>query len=233
MKNYQTKIFSIFGDSISTMEGCSVPAEAVFYEGMMRYQSGVYTQKESWWGQVLAGLGGRLLVNDSFSGSTVVKRAGYEIPSYGCSVERTSSLGKGNVVPQVIFVFMGTNDWGYGVKIYPSEGEENDLGVFSVAYGKMLENLRSNYPCAEIVCFTLPQCLEEHREQKGVFSPVGRSLGAYCEAIRACAFACGCEVVDLYSCCPPFETVDGFHPNAQGMKTIARAVLSALCGEEV
>ena len=46
--------------------------------------------------------------------------------------------------------------------------------------------------------------------------------------IEECARRHLCRVVDLYRSVKQFETVDGFHPNAAGMKTIADAVLGEL-----
>lgn len=230
---YRGKLFSILGDSISTLEGYSDPPEAAFYQGMMRYYSGVYTPKESWWGQVIEALGGKVLVNNSFSGSTVVKRPEYQIPSYGCSDERTSALSKRGLCPEVILVFLGTNDWGYGVRIEKEQGQGDDPTVFSTAYGRMLDLLRTNYPQAEILCLTLPRALEEGLMREDPLKRRGRSLEDYCAAIKKQAAARGCGVVDLYDSCPSFERVDDFHPNATGMRSISRAVLGQLQGEDI
>lgn len=61
---------SVLGDSASTLFGYSHPSDAVFYTAAKHYETGVYSLSDTWWGQVIDTLGGRLLVNNSFSGST-------------------------------------------------------------------------------------------------------------------------------------------------------------------
>ena len=103
-----------------------------------------------------------VLVNNSFSGSMVRKSRFCEIPSYGCSDERTSGLGRDGEIPDVIMIFMGINDWGSGAD--PKPGcESDDISVFSVAYRKMLEKLQKNYPGTELWCFTLPVSTQKNK----------------------------------------------------------------------
>lgn len=224
---YKNKLFSVLGDSISTFEGYSEPYDAVFYDGWHKCQADILKINDTWWGQVIESLDGTLLVNNSFSGSMVCKHRSCVIPSYGCSDERTSSLDKKSISPDVIMVFLGTNDWGHGVKLKPdNEAEENDLTIFSVAYKSMLEKLRKNYPSAELWCFTLAKSgYKNGKEIKFPYLYGGRHIEEYCEVIRDCAEKYGCRLIDLYKSAEPYDTIDGFHPNASGMKTIADAVL--------
>ena len=226
---YKNKLFSILGDSISTLEGYSVPEHAAFYEGVRRLEADVIFPEHTWWGQVIERLCGTLLVNDSFSGSTVMKHPSYMIPSYGCSDKRTEELGRDGLSPDVIMVFMGTNDWGYGTRVEPDKYGNNDKSVFSVAYSSMLEKLKKNYPQAEIWCFTLPISKCERKENFTFpYYYGGRHIEEYCRVIRECAYEYGCKVIDLYGANAPHDTIDGFHPNAKGMKTIADTVLSLM-----
>ena len=232
MKNYEEKYFSILGDSISTFDGCSQPDNASFYDTAIKLASGVITPAYTWWGHVIKELGGKLLVNNSISGSTVCWNPIYEYPSYGCSDERTSSLGRNEVSPDVIMVYIGTNDWGRGTAIkyderYVSVKEKNSL--FFSAYDAMLEKLRKNYPSAEIWCFTLSTSRCSAKESFSFpYRYSGRHIEEYCDAIRACAQNRGCRVVDLYALRIFYDTIDGFHPNAEGMKQISTAVLDEL-----
>ena len=66
--DYKNKLFSVLGDSISTLEGYSVPESAVYYDTAHKLTLGVLTPKDTWWGQVIDHLGGKLLINNSFSG---------------------------------------------------------------------------------------------------------------------------------------------------------------------
>lgn len=230
LDRYQNKYFSILGDSMSTLEGYSQPRHAAFYDTARKYESGVLRPADTWWGMVIERLGGRLLVNNSISGSMVCKRSADQSPSYGCSDERTSALDWDGDLPDVIMVEMGMNDWGCGAKPRPENEEESkDLSVFSTAYSRMLEKLKANYPASEIWCFTLPvsTCT---RDADFVFPYryAGRHIEEYCEVIRACAKAQDCRVIDWYSAADPYDTIDDFHPNREGMQTLADAVIAQL-----
>lgn len=221
---YKDKYFSVLGDSISTLEGWNPPAHAVFYDWANKCRAGIFSPADTWWGKVIDALGGRLLVNDSFSGSTVIRHPSCEIESYGCSDARTGALGTGGQAPDAVMVWLGTNDWGCGIKVFPERGETG-LNVFANAYGAMLAKLKANYPNAEISCLTLMQ--STWSAQPGFVFPVrcgGWHIREYNDAIRACAEKAGCKWIDL-SDAGPYDTIDGFHPNAKGMETIARAVL--------
>ncbi len=228
MNKYENKYFSILGDSISTLEGYSVPEYAAYYDCEHKLRADVLCTADTWWGKVIEHFGGKLLVNNSFSGSTVTRRPGCEIESYACSRERTAGLHCGEIKPDVIMVFMGMNDWGCGA--LPTPGEDTfagDISVFSTAYENMLQKLQQNYPQAEICCFTLPVAARaEGKEFPFLFG--GVHMEKYCGIICALADKYGCRKVDLYSYDVPYSTLDGFHPNAQGMKTLADAVITKI-----
>lgn len=222
MQNDTNQYFSILGDSVSTLSGYNPPECAVFYDWEQKYLSGVYTPQDTWWGRVLEALGGRLLVNHSYAGSTVTRHPSCRIPSYGCSDERTGALALGDQQPDVVMVLMGLNDFGCRM---PVDGE-GELSVFSVAYETMLRKIRANYPRAEVWCLTLPV-------GTGLLDPIfllstAAPVAEYCRAIRVCAEKTGCRLVDIYDPEHPYETVDGYHPTANGMAAIAEAVLRSL-----
>lgn len=73
MNTYKGKAFSVLGDSISTLFGYSTPEDAVYYSASRRYETGGCYLRDTWWGRVIEALGGRLLINNSFSGSTVCR----------------------------------------------------------------------------------------------------------------------------------------------------------------
>lgn len=226
---YKNKYFSILGDSISTLEWYSRPREAAFYNAEKKRVSGIATVADTWWGNVIDRLGGRLLVNDSWSGSTVSKSPAYFVPSYGCSDERTSFLGEGDMLPDVIIVFMGINDWGVGFNVGESLIKDEDCTSFSVAYRTMLKKIKAHYPKAEVWCMTLPYGCRSG-ESVVEFSHERRKIKIeeYCEAIRSGTFALGCRIVDLYKQRCIYDTIDGYHPNKDGMEAIAQCVLSSL-----
>lgn len=211
MKSYKGKYFSVLGDSISTLMGYNPIGFDSFYKYEKCKLSGVKSYADTWWGRVIEALGGKLLVNNSWSGSLVVNHPLCSIPSYACSDERTSGLGEDGVNPDVIMIYMGTNDCGWDVKI---DGEDDDISCFDTAYGVMLEKIKRNYPDAEIWCFTL--CKKAGN--------CGHMVD-YCEVIRRCARNFGCKVIELFNQPRIYETCDGVHPDAKGMKTIASLVL--------
>lgn len=224
---YKGKLFSVLGDSISTFEGFSEPRDAVFYDTPTKITSGVVTVGDTWWGKVVDELGGEILVNDSFSGSTVCRHPLAEIPSYACGDERTSSLGREKVAPDVIIVFMGTNDWGQGFGIRYGD-TSGDLANFYVAYKTTLKKLKKNYPRAEIWCITLAT-----RGAKEIYAELAacrgiKDVAEYSAAIGVCAKEESCRLIDLSRFDAPYRTIDGLHPDALGMTAIAQAVLFEL-----
>ncbi len=223
--NYQGKYFSVLGDSVSTLVGYNPSECEVFYGWSRMCQAGIQSSSDTWWGQVIEVLGGRLLVNHSWAGSLVCKHPLCEIQSYGCSDARTSALGGDGQVPDVIMVLLGINDWGHGMCVFPEEGA-SDLAVFSVAYEAMLNKLRQNYPEAEIWCITLPRC--ETGERAFPHRRADRHFDRYCEAICTCGEKAGCRVLDISRTGELYELFDDYHPSAKGMKTISAAVLRAL-----
>ena len=211
---------SILGDSISTLEGYQPGYYEVYYEDFTCELNEVFVMEDTWWGRVIEALHGKLLVNDSWSGSRVTKYpdSKEEFPA-GCSLERTGRLHAGGQKPNMILVYMGTNDWGYGV----------DPEEFREAYRLMLKRLRINYPDAEIWCFSLNKT-KMLRLPSFVFPEEvhGHSLKEFNAIIRSCAEENGCFFADLYSLQTVYETYDGTHPNVDGMKTLASRALWAM-----
>ena len=227
-QEYQGKYFSILGDSISTLSGCNPPDCAVFYDLQQQYLSGVYKPADTWWGTVIQRLGGKLLVNHAWSGSLVCKHQDCEIESYGCSDYRTGGLDADGIRPDVVIVLLGLNDFGWGMPV-TGEGIRDPLAVFSVAYEIMLTKLKNRYPQAEIWCLTLPRGYQSSQPETAMpLIRAGWHLQDYCQAIRDCARKTGCRLVDIFSIREPYDTIDGLHPNAAGMQTIAQAVLRGI-----
>lgn len=227
-RDYQGLLFSILGDSISTLDGYNPPECAVFYDREHKYLSGVFAPEDTWWGQVIEALGGSLLVNNAWSGSLVTKHPSCEVASYGCSEERSGGLHQGQTEPDVVMVLLGTNDWGCGMRVEPTQDEQG-LNVFRVAYGHMLAAIHRFYPDAEIWCLTLPR--SQWRKNPDFQPPTyfaGGHIRQYCDAIAQCARENNCILLDIFDPQNPYDTIDGFHPNAEGMHTISQAVLQQL-----
>lgn len=227
---YNNKLFSVLGDSISTLDGYTEPEGMAYYEGAAKFSADVFFPEDTWWGAVIERLGAKLLVNNSISGSMVIKHQKCELPTYGCSDERTSALDKEGLSPDVIMVLLGTNDWGCGARLVPNgPSQENDLAVFSIAYKAMLEKLTANYPYAEIWCMTLPVGRWSANEFYSFrYCYAGTHIDEYCEIVREMAKSFGCRLIDLYHGDERHDTIDGFHPNKSGMMTLADSVIRML-----
>lgn len=226
ISKHQNKYFSILGDSISTLAGYNPPENEVFYDWANKRLAQIYAPEDTWWGKVIDACGGRLLVNNSWSGSLVCKHPDCEIESYGCSDSRTGGLGIGAQTPDVVMIFMGLNDFGWAMRPAPAAGEDG-LSVFSVAYHTMLEKIKTNYPKAEIWCLTLPVGVRsDYPEDRPPLIRGGWHLKEYCHIIASCAAEHGCRVLDLYGPDRPYSSMDGYHPTASGMQTIADCVLT-------
>ena len=230
---YFGKKFSILGDSACTLEGFNPRGSRVFYDEARREKTGVWEMGDTWWGKVIDFFGGELLVNDSQSGSRVTRPAdGKEQLPAGCSERRTGNLHEDDVQPDVILVWLGWNDWAYGVKPEPEGPEEGDT-CFSLAYALMLSRLKKNYPNAEIWCCTMAKSFMES-DPAMVFpeSYGGINIREYNHLIVNAALAAGCCVADLFAQEIPFDSLDGSHPTAKGMDTLAMLMIRQMALED-
>ncbi len=226
-KDRKRRQFSILGDSISTLEGYNPDGYNVFYTKEKCTEAGIKSPGDTWWGKVIAHYGGELLINNSYSGSWVAKMPDREELFYsGCSDERTSSLHKCDVMPDVIIVYLGTNDWYFGASPeYYGDMQILKEQSFRYAYNSMLTKIKRNYPDSEIWCCTL--CISDFRDDSGSFpfERRGVHMKEYCNIIKELSLRHGCRLIDLYSPLTPYRTLDGFHPSEKGMKAIAQRIL--------
>lgn len=215
--------FSVLGDSISTYEGYVPRGYPVFYMLANRYEASLSTVHDTWWGQVIRHFDGALMKNDSWSGSLTVERLEEPAFSCGCSAERTGNLGAQGEKPDILLLFMGTNDCGWRVPLQSED--KRDMGVFENAYDTMLSRVRENYPEAEVFCLTVYRkscaAAPQYQEREEHIEMAER----YCEVIRSAAKRAGCHVVELHDGNVTVDTIDGLHPSLDGMTAIARAVI--------
>ena len=102
--------FSILGDSISTYQGYHPPHFSVYYDPARCVQNGLQGVQDTWWSKVIQHYHGTLSINNSYSGSRV---AGSTFPAAN-QWERLEYL-KGPKAPDFLLIYMGYNDFGYGV----------------------------------------------------------------------------------------------------------------------
>lgn len=224
---------SIHGDSISTYENWIPYGYNNFYP-----MSGEVTDVlDTWWIQMFDDTGMKLCANASSAGSTCAgDSTDAEDPQVGCDDFRVTDLSDQNgAYPDIIIVFMGTNDLLGNITLGDNDGtkavEEGFIDNFSDAYALMLDKLENYYPAAEIYCCTLLQTGDYGTETPYVPFTNGQGLTAedYSRRIETIAGNKGYPVVDLYHC--GIETgnlqemtSDGVHPTPEGMKCIAEAV---------
>ncbi len=223
---YFGKRFSILGDSISTFHGFNPSGYNMFYDVDNCMKAAIESVNDTWWKQVVDFFGGELLVNNSWSGSRVTRISNEKklFPS-GCSDERTSGLDLDGVLPDIIIVFLGFNDWFYKAPIETGNENEDD-SVFSYAYGLMLDKLKKNYPEADILCCTLPETYME-----GIPSfvfPAGymrENIINFNDVIEKVSVNKGCKTLNIASFNVPYDSFDGCHPTKLGMRMIACMIL--------
>ena len=216
MGNAPQKKVSILGDSISTYMGFNPYGYPVYYKEDKSYDNEIDSVNDTWWKQVIDGIGGELCINDSYSGSLV---AGVFEPS-ACSKERCSNLHSESA-PDIILIYMGTNDRGYEIKLGLNE-PENTMGFYG-AYRVMLRQLKNNYPTTKIVCGTLLIGYKKDEKERYI-----RADARYNDVIRLVAKEEGCLLADIAQSGECYETLDYCHPTKKGHKQIAKLWLAAL-----
>lgn len=234
---YYGKKFSILGDSISTLAGYNPKGYKVFFDGESCEKSGVEKMQDTWWGKVIDFFGGELLVNNSWSGSRVTRLPNNDnlFPS-GCSEKRTGGLHINGVKPDVIIVYLGTNDWAFGAELDGTRLliDKSNMQYFAAAYETMLEKTKTNYPNAEIWCCTLNTTfMSSNPSFSFPYEYGGTHIEKYNQIIKDTADMNNCKIIDLYSYHIPYDSIDGSHPNADGMNTLATLIIREIGGKEV
>jgi len=232
---YKNKQFSILGDSISTLEGYNPQGYNVFYTGENCIRSNVREMNDTWWGKVIGFFEGELLVNNSWSGSRVTKLPNRsELFPSGCSDERTSFLHINTIMPDVIIVNLGSNDWAFGARIIDETHvleSDNKFNFFETAYDSMLKKLRKNYPNSEIWCCTLTETYMSSRADfKFPYEYAGIHIDEYNNIIRKACWENECKLIDLYCSKIAYDSIDGSHPTKAGMDAIATGIIQEIIG---
>lgn len=230
------KTLSILGDSISTFDGWIPEGYYDFFP-----VQGLTDVGQTWWKMVLDDTGMSLCINGSSSGSTCAGDSlGTSDPQHGCSNFRINGLaGSDGSSPDIIIVYMGTNDLIKDIPIGDNDGtrqvEEGNIENFSDAYSLILDKLHARYPNARIFCCNLPPVCGIGDNMSFVQMVNGQGLGSdsYSRQIEIIAASKGYPVIDLEHCGITVENVaqyvlDGVHLNPEGMKMIRDAVESAI-----
>ena len=208
----KNKKLSILGDSISTYKGVSDDASA---NSTLLYNPYYYKEplplEKTYWMLVITALELSLCVNNSWSGGNL---SGRDNPDSG--VNRASNLSRDDgTEPDIIIVFMGINDLGRRVSV----------DTFYEDYKKTLTTIKERYPNATVCCVNLQNRDIMIKKQTEEFN----------ERIAAAVNATGKNffVADLFHSrlnndCYYMNTLDGLHPDEDGMRMIAEVVIEAI-----
>ena len=148
----QNKKVAVLGDSYSTFEGAIPKGNAIWYfKRNNPNQTDVNRVEQTWWAQLIERKGWELLMNNSFSGSTICN-TGYNKEDYSdrSFTKRMDNLG-GN--PDIIFIFGATNDsWAHApIGEFKYENiTKDDLWSFRPAMAYMLDWMTKHYVKSDI-----------------------------------------------------------------------------------
>lgn len=105
------KTFSVIGDSYSTFEGYIPEGNVSWYSARPNGENDVTKVEQTWW--YLFGQSGeyRMILNDSYSGSTICN-TGYNGEDYTdrSFITRIKRMVEGSEAPDFLFIFGATND---------------------------------------------------------------------------------------------------------------------------
>ena len=217
------RTFSVFGDSISTLQGYNPDGYLVEYAGRNRDYARVSQMEDTWWGMVIGHFGGRLLANNSYSGSMVTRGMQKLFPS-GCSPERIDDLTAAGR-PDVLMIELGVNDWCGMRQVLPESDRAEWCDAFDTAYAHMLSELRARLPETEIWCLNLTYSKEMAMNWPADFL---ERMKAYNLSIARNAERYGARVIDMYAQAAMYTSWDIGHPDREGMRRMADAVIRAM-----
>ena len=202
---------SILGDSYSTYEGSIPKGNAVWYkEPAVLSRTDVTSVDQTWWSLLARECGYTLLVNDSYSGSTI-SFTGYNKNDYSdrSFITRLPRLG----TPDIILIFGCTNDsWaGVEVGVFKYDGiRREDLYTYRPALAWLLAYARMLYPDAAIY-FIINDSLRED----------------ITESTKTVCAHYGVPFIQLEG----IDKMSG-HPSVLGMQQIAKQVKAGLAAAE-
>lgn len=193
---------SFLGDSITTYEGYIPSGFPTYYPTQ---GCDVDSVEKTWWHQVVTKSQSNLLVNNSCSGSLVTSGS-----NYANSMDRIKLLEKDGIDPDIVVIFMGTNDFTRSVNVTK----------FKTAYSQMIDKIKEEYDDVEIFIINLPY---------NKYGPSFVSIREkYNVALEEISIEKNVELIDLTEVITK-ANVDsmmfaGAHPSYLGMCTIANLV---------
>ena len=230
------KKLGIVGDSISTYEGWVPNGYDVYYRN-----GGILPSVENTYWKIAINELGMVVGNCSWSGSYVSGDSpSTSNANIGTSTKRINDLSADGINPDIVLVYMGTNDFLFG----KDKGEFNmssdyvdgNISTFMNAYALLLTKIRKAYPNCKILCGTMPLQFASSPDLyiNNNWTSVrtkGESIPEWNDAIKEIAKAFGCGVVDFATCAINNYSntlQDRCHPNIKGHKLMAERLIKDL-----
>lgn len=147
---------AVLGDSYSTFDGYIPEGNAYWYSSKAQGPNDVVKVEQTWWHQFCAATGYELVMNESWSGSTICNTGydGVPCPTWSF-IARMKNIVEGEYDPDLILICGGTNDsWADSPigELKFSDWTSEDLASYLPACCYMLDYLTKEAPDAEIVC---------------------------------------------------------------------------------
>ena len=206
------KKLSILGDSISTYKDVSndINANESLYPNPYFYRL-PFPLEKTYWMLLIEKLGLSLCVNNSWSGGNL---SGKDNSSSG--LNRANFLSHNDkTVPDIIIIFMGTND--LGRKVAPQ--------IFEEDYKSTLKTVKNKYPNAKVCCVNIPDRDIVMKPQAEIFNKIiSDAVGEAGENFFLADLFRSKLNNDFYY----MNTVDGLHPDEDGMRIIAEILEKAI-----
>lgn len=248
------KKVSFLGDSITTFNGWMPSSYATFYP---RYT--ITDVEKTWWKQLLNTSGMELLVNASWSGSSVSSSRNSGVSNdttsakMGSSDKRIADLSADGVTPDIIICFIGANDFADNVPTGSWDGTslpmEGKISTFSEAYALMVSKVLKAYPKAEVYLCTILEATGSYNSMDdlstGTFpcafkdsSDAIVTIDTYNQIIRKVASSMGVNVLDMHACGITYFNADTtlgdtLHPNGVGAVLMARKALAEISAKSI
>ena len=206
------KKLSILGDSISTYKDVSndINANESLYPNPYFYRL-PFPLEKTYWMLLIEKLGLSLCVNNSWSGGNL---SGKDNSSSG--LNRANFLSHNDkTVPDIIIIFMGTND--LGRKVAPQ--------IFEEDYKSTLKTVKNKYPDAKVCCVNIPDRDIVMKPQAEIFNKI---ISDAVDEAGENFFLADLFRSRLNNDFYYMNTVDGLHPDEDGMRIIAEILEEAI-----
>lgn len=243
------KKISILGDSISTYTNItsgiaadttnSTVRDNIVWYGYSPTQPtfGGTSVDSTWWQIAINSIGATRLVNNSNAGESV-----FQAMTGRCMQLHDDTGDNAGEQPDIIFVYLGTND------NYRTMGSVASLNMLDIerkavnlsytpsslaeAYAIMLCRIQMTYPDAEIFCLTNLERSDIDIKYTHAVSQVIRDCVALFDGIHLADIGAYSGITldspDYLTYMPKDQGGKSIHPGAEGMKEIARVVLTSL-----